>query len=558
MLRFSCLFVRFCGHSRIVLSPSGESTADGGGTGSAPPQCERQSTIKNGFRSYLQWDQALSENASASLVSMMILVEDYYSGDDVWSTEALLKHPFPKYDKIVMPSVNCALLLPRILGREDAHRNTTPANLAMLLIMCDEELAIPGLIETSQSEAQPLRDNSLAVLGTILSRRVPEYGSWKPYFEHVSWDPEAALSEVERAVESGDAERVSRPVVRDAALMWGDIERVPKLLREATGQDFGYDAGRWQAWAMEHLDELADNPQEAAAYRAAYAAGQGEWYRFLGDQLKAFSTAENSLGTLDHLRYSKTAKLTRSKCVVPLAYWMSIEIHLAALNWCQSPNAAGIERNGHESTVYRDTRNHYFMFLPPAGWKAQESPDTRTKVAFNHPDAAGVLIRFIVREAAGETSDSMIDADKQTAAQMAARGISCEVQMIEFQGLKCSEVLAQLPNDAGTTMLRKFIASGLHFNIQYSAPNKTLFDKYFEEAMRSLHSIAVTGLSSGDPKKAEEQQIANRVRLAKLAAEVVSIEESRQILNEALKEFPDSSLIREALEELHDAEQRTR
>jgi hypothetical protein len=197
--------------------------------------------------------------------------------------------------------------------------------------------------------------------------------------------------------------------------------------------------------------------------------------------------------------------------------------------------------------VFRDANNGYFMFLPPKNWTTEQYPDPRTKVAFNHPSVPGVFIRFIVREAPAESFDAMLSEDKQTANQMKARGISCEVEERNVHGLRCSEVVAQFPNDGGTMMLRKFLSGGLHFNIQYSAPTKALFERHRDEAMKSLETITTLKAGGNEPEKAREQQIAGRVRLAKLTAEWISVEEARDILEEARKEFPDSKLIQDAL-----------
>jgi len=210
------------------------------------------------------------------------------------------------------------------------------------------------------------------------------------------------------------------------------------------------------------------------------------------------------------------------------------------------------EKTDSEAGIYTDTRNGYFMFLPPRGWTPQTYDDPRTKVAFSHPTAPGVLIRFIVREAPGETFDGMVHEDRQVASEMRTRGVSCEVRKNDVYGMACSEVYGQFPNDSGTMMLRKFLTCGLHFNIQYSAPSKTLFDRYLDEATRSLETITVLKVSGRDVAKAKEQQIANRVRLAKLTAQWVSIEEGKRILREARKEFPESNLIEVALKEMED------
>jgi len=215
-------------------------------------------------------------------------------------------------------------------------------------------------------------------------------------------------------------------------------------------------------------------------------------------------------------------------------------------------NCARSKDSDSKAKVCRDNKNGYFMFLPPKEWTPQLYSDPRTKVAFNHPVAREVLIRFIVRESTGETFDTMISQDKRIANQMKAKGISCKIQENDILGLKCSEVFIQFPNDRGTTMIRKFLSSGLHFNVQYFAPTKALFDKYRDEAMKSLNTIVILKVSTGDAEKAIEQQVAGRIRLAKLMAQLGNLEEARLILHEAEREFPNSKLIQGALKELEE------
>lgn len=197
--------------------------------------------------------------------------------------------------------------------------------------------------------------------------------------------------------------------------------------------------------------------------------------------------------------------------------------------------------------AYTDTQNGYFMFLPPVGWKTENYSDPRTKVGFNHPNAAGVFIRFIVRQAPGETVEKMIEDDKRMAGQMKDKGLACEVKEMVWDGIKCSEIRAQIPNDAGTTMLRKFLTCGLHFNIQYSAPKKALYDQYLDEVTCSLDTITVLKGTGEDAAKAKDQQIAGRIRLAKLTTELGFEEEAVQILKEAQIAFPESDVIQNAL-----------
>lgn len=202
------------------------------------------------------------------------------------------------------------------------------------------------------------------------------------------------------------------------------------------------------------------------------------------------------------------------------------------------------------SNVYRDKRNGYFMFVPPAGWRVYEYSDPRTKVAFSHPVEHEIFLRFIVREAPGENYHAMICADKERARQLEAMGFLCKIEESEFLGVKCSEILAEYPKGSGISKLRTFLACRLHFNIQYSAPTRALFDEYADQVMRSLSTIQILKVHESPQKKAREQHIANRVRLAELYADFISRDQARQILSDAMNKFPDEKLIQDTMEEL--------
>lgn len=200
--------------------------------------------------------------------------------------------------------------------------------------------------------------------------------------------------------------------------------------------------------------------------------------------------------------------------------------------------------------VYRDKRNGYFMFVPPAGWRVYEYPDPRTKVAFSHPVEHEIFLRFIVREAPGENYHAMIQADKERARQVEAMGVLCKIEESEFLGMKCSEIMAEYPKGSGISKLRTFLTSGLLFNIQYSAPTRAMFDEYADQVMRSLGTIQILEVNKGTQKKAIEQHIANRVRLAELYADFINRNEARQILLDEMNRFPDNQLIQDTMEDL--------
>jgi len=68
--------------------------------------------------------------------------------------------------------------------------------------------------------------------------------------------------------------------------------------------------------------------------------------------------------------------------------------------------------------------------------------------------------------------------------------------------------------------------------------------------MRSLGTIQILEVRKGTQKKAREQHIANRVRLAELYADFMNRDEARQILLDAMNRFPDSKLIQDTMEDL--------
>lgn len=202
-----------------------------------------------------------------------------------------------------------------------------------------------------------------------------------------------------------------------------------------------------------------------------------------------------------------------------------------------------------KTEIFKDKKNGYFMFLPPQGWTIKHYPDPRTKVKFSHPSVRNFYILFIVREAPGETFNKMIANDRQLAGQLKRKGISCEVKEKDFNGLKCSEIIAKLP-DKSISMLLKFISGGIHFNINYTAPGETQFDKHRDTIMNSLDTITILKVAGGDLKKAKEQQIAGRIRLAELLAQNGDVKGAIQELKEAQKEFPESKLIQDLLNKL--------
>jgi len=133
---------------------------------------------------------------------------------------------------------------------------------------------------------------------------------------------------------------------------------------------------------------------------------------------------------------------------------------------------------------------------------------------------------------------------------MQARGITCTVTESDFMGVNSTEISAEFPGGQGFTKLRKFIAAGLHFNIQYSAPSKALYDKHLKEAMESLDTIVLARDHKPDSEKAKAQEIAHYLRFAQVTDEHVSTEEALAMLKQGARKFPDSKEIQEALSQM--------
>lgn len=197
--------------------------------------------------------------------------------------------------------------------------------------------------------------------------------------------------------------------------------------------------------------------------------------------------------------------------------------------------------------IYRDEKNGYFTFCPPKGWRVQEYNDPRTKVSFNHPDDARIFVRFIVREAPGETFAGMIKADEEMAQEFNAKGIPCNVEQTERLGVPSTKIYAEI-SGMGYTQLIKFIIFGLHFNIQFASPDKEEFDKYLNEITQSIDSIVVLVSLKPDSEKARRQQIANIVRLAELANEFGDNKNACLILKDGLREFLQDTEIKSKMQ----------
>ena len=93
-----------------------------------------------------------------------------------------------------------------------------------------------------------------------------------------------------------------------------------------------------------------------------------------------------------------------------------------------------------ELPVYKDTKNGYFLFSPPQGWRIQAYEDPRTKVAFHHPTEDGVHIRIIVREAPQETLADIKANYNDFAQMLTSKGIAVRITETECLGVRAMQM----------------------------------------------------------------------------------------------------------------------
>lgn len=181
---------------------------------------------------------------------------------------------------------------------------------------------------------------------------------------------------------------------------------------------------------------------------------------------------------------------------------------------------------------WSDQRNGYFVWTPPAKWKAHETEDPRTKVQFINPTTPSVYVRFIVKEATSPSHAPPANALRQAK----AKGVQCQVDEGVILGVPCSEVRMSMPNQE-ESVLWLFVKGGLHFNVQFYAPSLAAFRKHYNLVRQALETIEVLSRAGLDAGKAQAQRLAQKLRYARLAAENISVEEARRVLTEARPDF---------------------
>jgi hypothetical protein len=203
------------------------------------------------------------------------------------------------------------------------------------------------------------------------------------------------------------------------------------------------------------------------------------------------------------------------------------------------------------STVWKDSKNGYFSFVPPKGWTVETYSDPRTKIAliaFRHPQNKSIFVRIIVREAPGETFDEMKQSADEAAAQYRTQGFKCVVERTECHGVPATITTADL-GSTGYTKLLRFLQAGLHFNVQWAAPTKDLLDINQDVIDKSIASIVANGPEKPNTEKALAHRAASYLRQAEIVMERGDKQTAQAILIEGNRLYPESSDIKKKMAE---------
>lgn len=203
--------------------------------------------------------------------------------------------------------------------------------------------------------------------------------------------------------------------------------------------------------------------------------------------------------------------------------------------------------------LYSD-KNGYFTFLPPKGWSQKDFPsDPRSKVEFNGPDS--VLIRIIAQSAQGVTSKNIVEEtgkSSEAGAQTLRKQFPSYSQSVKegsFAGLRAALVTQSVP-DQLEQELTVFVAGNIHFNIAYTALNRTTLEKHRKVAQESLATLTFSEKISlpVDDEKVKEETIARAIRLAQLLTQMGNFSGAKEQISLALKKYPDDTKLKKALE----------
>lgn len=203
-------------------------------------------------------------------------------------------------------------------------------------------------------------------------------------------------------------------------------------------------------------------------------------------------------------------------------------------------------------------KNGYFTFLPPKGWTQKDFPtDPRSKVEFNGPDS--VLIRIIAQTSQGITGGNVVEETrKQSEAGAQAMkkqfpSFSQSTKEGSFAGLRAAIVVQIVPGQLEQE-LTVFVAGNIHFNISFTALNRTDLEKYRKVAQESLATLTFSEKISLPVNDAavKEETIARAIRLAQLLTKMGNFSGAEEQIILALKKYPDEKRLNDALKLIKD------
>jgi len=207
-----------------------------------------------------------------------------------------------------------------------------------------------------------------------------------------------------------------------------------------------------------------------------------------------------------------------------------------------SQNGQGLGQSV-KGAVFVDQKNGYFTMIPPSGWQQQSYDDTRTKVAWRSPQDTRVLLSVIDRQATESFKDMRAGADR-TAQSWRSKGVSTEVSEGRVGDVPAVVIKADMPG-MGISNLVLFLVQGIHFNAQFAAPNRELFDQHLPHAMEALGTIAPLPQSEASATRAPAEELAWYKRYAFLLQKLGDRNNARALAKEGLAKFPsDAELLK--------------
>jgi len=144
-----------------------------------------------------------------------------------------------------------------------------------------------------------------------------------------------------------------------------------------------------------------------------------------------------------------------------------------------------------DAQVYKDPKG-LFTMTPPEGWVRKDYPqETRSRVRFTSPDGKG-SIGILIRPAEPEEAVfEQLLAEKKANLENLRREFPTGRFVISegsFCGHRCVKLETRIP---GKIVQENYlyVDQGIHFNLDYNAPDQEDFEQYREIGSKSLCTI---------------------------------------------------------------------